>query len=136
MNSIYGIIILIIVTLISIIVIKKESFINYVATSESNININFCPFNSNPHLFKGDTICCKKGFNEYSGCLDDKPVCSLSSINADSCGKIYRKYLKDIAIKFCPKKMSSYYENKSGEMRCYSGPSSADGVAPLTGGQP
>lgn len=136
MRAQQGIIILIIVTVISIIFIKRESFTNYTTSPESSINIKFCPFDSNPHLFKGDTICCKKGFNEYTGCLDGKPVCSLSSTGADSCGKIYRKYLNGIAVKFCPKDMPSYYEEKSGDMRCYGGASTADGIAPLAPGQP
>ena len=131
-----GIIILIIVTVISIIFINKESFTNYVVSPQSDINIKFCPFNSNANLFKGDTICCKKGFNEYTGCLDAAPVCSLSSTGKDSCGKVYRKYLKDNSIKFCPKGMPSYYEEKTGEMRCYGGLSTADGIAPLATGQP
>ncbi len=131
-----GIIILIIVSLISIIVINKETFTNYVNTPQSDINIKFCPFNSNPHLFKGDTICCKGGFNEYAGCTDGTPVCSLSSTGKDSCGKVYRKYLSETAVKFCPKGQPSYYEKKSGEMHCYGGPSTADGIGPLAPGQP
>jgi hypothetical protein len=136
MKAHQGIIILIIVTLISIIFIKREAFANYANSNESDMNIKFCPFSSSPYLFKGDTICCKKGFNQYTGCLDGKPLCSLSSIGNDSCGKVYRKYLNETAIKFCPKEMPSYYEEKTGEMRCYGGVSTADGIAPLAPGQP
>jgi hypothetical protein len=136
MNIKKGIIILIIVLIISIIFIRKEAFTNY--DSINNINISTCPFNSTPHLFKGDTICCKSTskFNDIVGCIDDKPVCSLSSNGADSCGAIYRKYLSEEALKFCPKGMPSYYEKTDGKMHCYGGPSKQDGTAPMEQGQP
>jgi hypothetical protein len=121
-------IILISIIIVGIICIPRESFENYVA---NDINIKFCPFNSDAHIFKGQTICCDGRFSDKIGCLE-KTVCSLSS-NSDGipiCGKIYRDYLKKNAIKFCPKSMSSYYE-KNGKMNCYSGSSKEDGIEPL-----
>lgn len=113
--------------------IRKESFTDY--NSINDINIKSCPFNSTAHLFGNDTICCNAGFNDITGCKDNGLVCSLSSSGPDSCGKVYRKYLKDNAIKFCPKGMPSYYE-ENGKMYCYSGLSKGDGTAPMEPGQP
>jgi hypothetical protein len=129
MKKAAAIIILILILAISIIFIKKEE-----PFTDSNANISFCPFNSTPNLFKGDTICCKGEFNEYIGCVGEKPLCSLSS-DINSCGKIYRDYLKETANKFCPNAMPSYYEENNGNMQCYAGPSTLDGVRPLNNGQ-
>ncbi len=126
-----GIIILVIIIIISIIFIRKEPFTNY---KNNDINIKFCPFGSSSHLFKNDTICCKGGFNEYTGCLEGKPVCSLSS-SENSCGKVYRQYLSENAAKFCPKNKPLYYEKENGEFYCYAGVSKLDATGPVDDGQ-
>jgi len=109
-------------------------------SSTNDLEITTCPSLDSPaSVFinsVGQNLCCN-GMVESNKCMGDV-ICSLSEGTGTipTCTEWYKTYLEEKGTLRCPADLPNYFENRSGDSGCTSGPRTKDGTAPLTSTQP
>ena len=103
---------------------QKETFVG----SVSDINFQGCPSGTKSYESSGEVRCCEGDLvNQRCG---GRTVCSLSNHSKaiPSCSSLLRKEIDEKSVRFCPRSIPNYFENRSaGQSGCTNGRRTPDG---------